>query len=105
MMLGWRNLVLATATAHLHTERVDRAPLGRFQSASQLTASRRISWRSQAIAEGGLSERACRRALEIANDADPRIPAPKAKFGPDATLDPSEIVEIESTLLREVFNV
>ena len=26
--------------------------------------------------------------MEIANDADLRIRAPKAKFGPDATLDP-----------------
>jgi len=31
---------------------------------------RRIAWRIQALAEGGLSERARRRALEIANDAD-----------------------------------
>jgi len=49
---------------------------------------RRIAWRIQAIAEGGLSERARRRALEIANDANLRVRAPKAKFGPDATLDP-----------------
>ncbi len=49
---------------------------------------RRIAWRIQAIAEGGLSERARRRALEIANDADLRVRAPKAKFGPDVTLDP-----------------
>jgi hypothetical protein len=39
---------------------------------------RRIAWRLQALAEGGLSERARRRALEIANDADLRIRAPKA---------------------------
>jgi hypothetical protein len=45
---------------------------------------RRIAWRIQAIAEGGLSERARRRALEIANDADLRVRAPKPKFGPDA---------------------
>src|ERR1019366_8756667 len=38
---------------------------------------RRIAWRMQANAEGGLSERARRRALEIANDADLRIRAPK----------------------------
>jgi hypothetical protein len=38
---------------------------------------RRIAWRLQAIAEGDLSERARRRALEIANDADLRIRAPK----------------------------
>jgi hypothetical protein len=37
---------------------------------------RRIAWRIQANAEGGLSERARRRALEIANDADLRIRAP-----------------------------
>ena len=49
---------------------------------------RRIAWRIQANAEGGLSERARRRALEIANDADLRIGAPKTKFGPDFTLDP-----------------
>jgi hypothetical protein len=38
---------------------------------------RRIAWRLQANAEGGLSERARRRAMEIANDADLRIRAPK----------------------------
>ena len=38
---------------------------------------RRIAWRMQANADGGLSERARRRALEIANDADLRIRAPK----------------------------
>ena len=45
---------------------------------------RRIAWRLQAVAEGGLSERARRRALEIANDADLRIRAPK-DFGPKDT--------------------
>jgi len=50
---------------------------------------RRIAWRIQALAEGGLSERARRRALEIANDADLRIRAPKTKIGPDVTLDPT----------------
>jgi Protein of unknown function (DUF2924) len=49
---------------------------------------RRIAWRIQALAEGGLSERARRRALEIANDADLRIRAPKGKLGGDLTLDP-----------------
>jgi hypothetical protein len=38
---------------------------------------RRIAWRLQANAWGGLSERARRRALEIADDADLRIRAPK----------------------------
>lgn len=48
---------------------------------------RRIAWRIQALAEGGLSERARRRALEIANDADLRVLAPRTKFGRDVTLD------------------
>src|ERR1039458_6996268 len=38
---------------------------------------RRVAWRVQANAWGGLSERARRRALEIADDADLRIRAPK----------------------------
>jgi hypothetical protein len=38
---------------------------------------RRIAWRIQANAWGGLSERARSRALEIADDADLRIRAPK----------------------------
>ena len=46
---------------------------------------RRIAWRIQANAWGGLSERARRRALEIADDADLRIRAPKnfLKDNPD----------------------
>jgi hypothetical protein len=39
---------------------------------------RRVAWRLQALAEGDLSERARRRALEIANDADLRIQPTKA---------------------------
>src|SRR5216110_2381501 len=38
---------------------------------------RRIAWRLQANAEGDLSERARRRATEIASDADLRTRAPK----------------------------
>ena len=41
---------------------------------------RRIAWRLQARAEGDLSERARRRALEIADDADLRIRAPDGFF-------------------------
>ena len=37
---------------------------------------RRIAWRLQANAYGGLSERARRRALEIADDSDLRLTAP-----------------------------
>jgi Protein of unknown function (DUF2924) len=38
---------------------------------------KRIAWRMQAVAEGGLSDRARRRAMDLANDADLRIRAPK----------------------------
>jgi hypothetical protein len=40
---------------------------------------KRIAWRLQALAKGGLSERARRRAEELANDADLRLNAPKRK--------------------------
>ena len=38
---------------------------------------KRIAWRLQAIAEGDLSERARRRARELANDADLRLLPPR----------------------------
>ena len=38
---------------------------------------RRIAWRIQAQAEGDLSERARRRAAELANDADVRVTPPR----------------------------
>ena len=38
---------------------------------------RRIAWRLQAVAEGDLSERARRRAEELAQDADLRLTAPR----------------------------
>ncbi len=38
---------------------------------------KRIAWRLQALAEGDLSERARRRAEELANDADLRLLPPK----------------------------
>jgi len=39
---------------------------------------RRIAWRLQANAEGGLSERALRRAEELANPADVRVTPPRS---------------------------
>jgi len=39
---------------------------------------RRIAWRLQANAEGGLSERALRRAEELADDADVRLTPPRS---------------------------
>ncbi len=52
---------------------------------------RRVAWRIQANAEGGLSERARRRALEIADDADLRIKAPRNFLQKD--VDESRTVE------------
>lgn len=52
---------------------------------------KRLAWHLQALAEGGLSERAQRRAEELANDADLRLNAPKAKV----TDTPAERTTIE----------
>lgn len=41
---------------------------------------RRLAWRLQAMKEGGLSERAKKRALELAHDVDIRIRPPKDMF-------------------------
>ena len=46
------------------------------RSRHKLYLVRRIAWRLQALAEGDLSERARRRAAELACDADLRISAP-----------------------------
>jgi hypothetical protein len=43
---------------------------------------KRIAWRLQALAEGDLSERARRRAAELACDADLRLSPPKIKSVP-----------------------
>jgi Protein of unknown function (DUF2924) len=42
---------------------------------------KRIAWRLQALAEGDLSERARRRAEELANDADLRLNPPRLAAG------------------------
>ena len=48
---------------------------------------KRIVWRMQANAEGGLSERAIARARELANDADLRVTAPRQpRPSPDAAV-------------------
>ena len=54
------------------------AVYGEGTSASNRTwLIKRIAWRLQALAEGDLSERARRRAAELANDADLRSSPPK----------------------------
>jgi hypothetical protein len=46
---------------------------------------KRLAWRLQALAEGGLSERARKRAEELANDADLRLNPPKPKTAEAST--------------------
>ena len=75
---------------------------------------RRIAWRLQARAEGDLSERARRRAREIADDTDLRLRAPEGffredtaqQFNPPVDRDPSRRdgrLPIPGTLLTRVF--
>src|SRR3954452_1626154 len=47
---------------------------------------RKIAWRIQALAEGDLSERARRRAEELANDADVRLMPPRRPRHSDGTV-------------------
>jgi len=56
---------------------------------------KKIAWRLQSLDEGGLSERARKRAEELANDSDIRMRAPKTKsVNLDATL--SETVTFQT---------
>src|ERR1700681_4950308 len=50
---------------------------------------RRIAWRLQAKAEGDLTERARRRAFEIADDSDLRLRAPEGFLAEDTLHQPS----------------
>ena len=51
------------------------------QTGNKTWLVRRIAWRLQALAEGNLSERARKRALELANDADLRLSPPRPANG------------------------
>ena len=48
-----------------------------WKSGNRVWLVKRIAWRLQALGEGDLSERARRRAAELANDADLRLSAPR----------------------------
>ena len=52
---------------------------------------RRIAWRLQANAEGGLTERARQRAEELANDAEIRVTPPRGKKTSDDETPPETI--------------
>jgi hypothetical protein len=56
---------------------------------------KRIAWRMQANIEGDLSERARRRAMEIANDADIRMMPPRER-------KPREVVQQPNTVVVKV---
>ncbi len=71
---------------------------------------RRLAWRLQALAEGGLSERTRQRALQIAQDADLRIQAPRpfweevqAALGPSGSRRYDRRIPKPGTLLSRRF--
>jgi hypothetical protein len=55
---------------------------------------KRIAWRMQANAEGDLSERARRRAMELANDADLRMTPPRER-------KPAPISEVQTATVTK----
>ena len=57
---------------------------------------KRIAWRLQALAEGDLSERARRRAAELARDADLRLNPPPSKA--TTTAPPSETIRVPAPI-------
>jgi hypothetical protein len=57
------------------------------QTGNKTWLVRRIAWRLQALAQGELSERARRRAEELARDADLRLTAPRGNV-PDSLAIP-----------------
>jgi hypothetical protein len=76
------------------------------RSSNQAHLFRRIAWRLQARAEGDLSERARKRILELANDDDLRLRAPRsfwhsAGLGADPTRDPR--LPPAGTVLKRVY--
>ena len=56
------------------------------RTANKAWLVKRITWRMQAIEEGDLSERARRRAAELANDADLRVTPPKPIVRPQTAV-------------------
>ena len=57
------------------------------RSSNRAHLFRRIAWRLQAKAEGDLSERARKRAAELANDADLRLRAPRRFWRADGSVE------------------
>jgi hypothetical protein len=61
---------------------------------------RKIAWRLQANAEGDLSERARRRAAQLADDADVRLMPPKGA-SPEETAEPTEQRTVQTLTVRD----
>jgi hypothetical protein len=53
--------------------------------------TKRIAWRMQALAEGDLSQRARRRAAELARDADLRLNPPRRRTAPAIPSEPISV--------------
>src|SRR5215469_11610667 len=60
------------------------------QTGNKTWLVKRLAWRLQALAEGGLSERARRRAAELANDADLRLSPPRSATASGSARLPSK---------------
>ena len=67
------------------------------QASNRTWLVKRIVWRLQALAEGDLSERARRRAAELARDADLRLNPPQSKAN-TITPTPPEAVGLPAPL-------
>jgi hypothetical protein len=57
---------------------------------------KRIAWRTQALAEGDLTERAHRRAAELARDADLRTTIPAARLAATSSATPTVVRSVRS---------
>ena len=60
------------------------------RSRQRLHLTRRIAWRLQSLAEGDLSERARKRAAELARDADVRQTPPRA-----AQVESNQVIRVK----------
>jgi hypothetical protein len=61
------------------------------QASNRTWLVKRIAWRMQALAEGDLSERARRRAAELAHDADLRLHPHQRKATPKPSPEPVSV--------------
>jgi hypothetical protein len=90
MNLNIAKEVTALRRQSTHDLRAQHAALfgdGAWSTNNRVWLIKRIAWRLQAQAEGGLSERARQRAAELANEADlrlgpPRTPLPRSEPKP-----------------------